>query len=93
MNLPLSLIPYLPALTGLLGLVISWALKSGSPLVAWFAAASHWGKLGVLAGIGALYGAVLVLGFDAAIVDGLMQVLILLTGTQVGYVALPGAKK
>jgi len=89
MNIPEWLLPYLPALTGVLGVAISWALKSDSPLVGWFKSLNGWGKLGALAGIGVLYGAVLVLGFDQSVVSGGMQVLILLTGTQVGYVSKP----
>lgn len=83
------LVPYLPAITAVLGVLISWALKSDSSAVAWFNELGGWGKVGTLVGLSVVYGAVVHFGFGQELVDGVMQVLILFLGTQVGYIAKP----
>lgn len=87
--LPEWLLPYLPAITALLGALLSWALASDSPLVGWFRALSGWGKVGSLVGLAVLYGALVHFGFDQELVEGVMQALLLLLGSQVGYQLLP----
>jgi len=89
--IPEWLLPYLPAISGVIGLLVSWALKSESQnkIIAWFNALKGWGKLGVLAGLGVLYGALIHFGLGQELVDGVYQIILFLLGTQVGYQTKP----
>ena len=90
--LPEWLAPYLPAITAVLGVLISWALKTDSSAVAWFKELNGWSKIGTLLVIALIYGALIHFGLGQDLVDGVMQVLLLMLGTQVGYVMNPGGK-
>lgn len=82
----------LPIIAGILGLLVSWILASDLKVVSWFSKLNGWAKLGVVLAACAAWGAVQYFGFEADLVASVQQVIYMLLGTQVGYVAKPSGK-